>query len=114
MLDGEHRIALHAMKGNRAASRGEGEVSCFFSSCGGNLGYILVLRQGWMCKTRVCTATFGLLSRYEGHLRNLLEAWQGNTDTYRGEAGDPESFSSFHSNIGIPINIQEESGIINF
>ena len=34
----------------------------------------------------------GLLSSYEGHLRNLLEAWQGNTDTSRGEAGDPGPF----------------------
>ena len=75
MLDGEHGITLHAVKGNRASSRGEGEVSCFFSSCGGNLGYILVLRWGWPFKTRVCAATSGLLSRYEGHLRNLLEAW---------------------------------------
>ena len=25
----------------------------------------------------------GLLSSYEGHLRNLLEAWQGNTDASR-------------------------------
>ena len=30
----------------------------------------------------------GLLSSYEGHLRNLLEAWQGNLDSYRSEAGD--------------------------
>ena len=30
----------------------------------------------------------GLLSSYEGHLRNLLEAWQGNMDASRGEAGD--------------------------
>ena len=27
MFDGEHRNALHAMQGNRASSRGEGEVS---------------------------------------------------------------------------------------
>ena len=36
----ENTIALHAMKGNRASSRGEGEVSWVFSSCGRNLGYI--------------------------------------------------------------------------
>ena len=45
---------------------------------------------------------------------NLLEAWQGNTDASRGEAGDPGSVSSCHSDIGIPINFQEDSGIIIF
>ena len=43
MFDVGHGIALHAMQGNRASSRGEGEVSLFFSCCGGNLGYILEL-----------------------------------------------------------------------
>ena len=38
MFDWEHGIALHAMHGNRASSLGEGEVSWFFSSCGGNRG----------------------------------------------------------------------------
>ena len=40
-------IALHAMKGNRASSRGEGEVSWDFSSSGRHLGYIPELRRGW-------------------------------------------------------------------
>ena len=34
MFDWENAIALHAMQGNRASSRGEGEVSWIFSSCG--------------------------------------------------------------------------------
>ena len=38
---------------------------------------------GWPFKTRVCSATSRLLSSYEGLLRNLHEAWQGNTDTSR-------------------------------
>ena len=46
MFDWEQGIALHAMQGNRASSLSEGEVSWFLSSCGGNLGYILELRQG--------------------------------------------------------------------
>ena len=71
MFDGDHGIALHAVQGNRASSLGEREVSLFFSSCGGNLGYILELRQEWPLKTRVCSATSGLLSSYDGHLRNL-------------------------------------------
>ena len=36
----------------------------------------------------------GLLSTYEGNLRNLHEAWQGNTDTSRGKVGDRVSLSS--------------------
>ena len=58
--------------------------------------------------------TSGLLFSYEGHLRNLLEAWQGNTDASRGEAGNPMSLSSGHSDIGIPFNFQQESGIVTF
>ena len=38
MFDWENAIALHAMQGNRASSRVEGEVSWVFSSCAGTLG----------------------------------------------------------------------------
>ena len=38
MFDWENAIALHAMQGNRASFRGEGEVSWVFSSCGRYLG----------------------------------------------------------------------------
>ena len=62
MFDGEHGIALHAMMGNRAASCGDREVSWFLSSCGRIMGYILELRREWPFKTRVCSATSGLLS----------------------------------------------------
>ena len=34
VFDWENAVALHAMQGNRASSRGEGEVSWIFSSCG--------------------------------------------------------------------------------
>ena len=34
LFDWENAIALHAMQGNRASSRGEGEVSWVFSSSG--------------------------------------------------------------------------------
>ena len=44
MFDWEKPIALHAMPGNRASSRGEGEVSWVFSSCGRHVGYILELQ----------------------------------------------------------------------
>ena len=69
---------------------------------------------GMAFKTRICSVTSGLLSSYEGHLRNLFEAWQGNKDASRDEAGDPVSLSSCHRDIRIPINFQEESGIITF
>ena len=78
MFDGVLGIALHAVQGNQASSRGEGEVSYIFSSCDRNLGYILKLRQGRPFKTRVCSATSGILSIYEGNVRNLHDAWQGN------------------------------------
>ena len=66
----EQGIALYAMQGNRASSFSEGEVSCFFwvpwgtwglfSSFGGSRHYKLF-----------CSATWGLPSSYDGHLRNL-------------------------------------------
>ena len=71
MFDWEHGIALHGMQGNRASSLGKREVSWVFSNCGRNLGYILELRWGGPFKTRVSSANSGLLSSYDGHLRNL-------------------------------------------
>ena len=58
--------------------------------------------------------TSRLLSSYEGHLRYLLEAWQGNTDASRGVAGDPVYLSICHSDIGIPNNFKNVSAIITF
>ena len=70
MFDWVHGIAQHARQGKPASPLGEGQVSLFFLSCGRNLGYILELRRGWPFKTHVCTAMSGLLSSYNGHLRN--------------------------------------------
>ena len=56
----------------------------------------------------------GHLSRYDGHPRNVNEAWQDNTHTSGSQVGDQVSFSSRHCDIGIPINFHEESGIITF
>ena len=64
-------IALHEMQGNQASSPGVGYVSFDFSSCDGNLGYILELQRGWAFETPLCSAKSGLLSIYDGHLRNL-------------------------------------------
>ena len=71
MFDWEDGISLHAVPGNRPSSRGEGEVSWFFSSCGRNLGSILELQRGWSFESPVSSVTSGLLSSYDGHLRNL-------------------------------------------
>ena len=83
VFDGKHGIALHEMQGNRASSRGKGEVSWFFLNCGMNLGYILRLRRGWPFKTSVfqrrqdsCLVrrdTSGISSRLERAIRALLE-----------------------------------------
>ena len=40
----------------------------------------------------------------------LNEVCQDNRDASGGEVGDQASLSSFHSDIGIPINFQEVSG----
>ena len=110
----EHGIVLHAMQGNRASSLGKGEASLFFWSSGGNLGYILELRRGLPFKTPVCSATSGLLSIYDGQLRILNKACKDSPDASGGEEGEQASISSWHSDIGIPIIFQEESGIITF
>ena len=39
---------------------------------------------------------------------------QDNTDTSGVEVGDQGSLSSFHRDIGIPINFQEESSLVSF
>ena len=71
MFNWEYDIALHEMQGNQASSTSEGYVSLDFSSSGGNLGYILELQGGWPFETPLCSAKSGLLSSYDGKLRNL-------------------------------------------
>ena len=71
MFNWECDIALHEMQGSQASSSSEGYVSWDFSSCGRNLGYILELQRGWPFETPHCSAKSGLLSSYDGHLRNL-------------------------------------------
>ena len=52
MFDWENAIALHAMKGNRASSRGEGEVS-------------------WV--SRVAAGTWSTFSSYDGGAHSKRE-----------------------------------------
>ena len=112
MFDWEHGIALQAMQENHASSHGEGEVSWILSNCSRNLGYILEFWRGWSFETRVCSAKSGLLSIYDAHLRNLKWAWQDNTNASLGDVRDQASLSIWDSDIGIPINFQEETGIV--
>ena len=72
MFDWEHGITLHPMQGIRASSNAERDVAWDFSSCGRNLGYILELQQGWPFETPLRSEKSGLLSSYDGHLRNLI------------------------------------------
>ena len=71
MFNWEYDIALHKMQGNQASSPSEGYVSCDFSSCGRNVGYILELQRGWPFETPLCSGQSGLLFSYDGHLRKL-------------------------------------------
>ena len=63
MFDWEDGIALNPMQGIRALTPAEGDVSWDFSSCSGNLGYILELQQGWLFETPLVSAKSGFLSR---------------------------------------------------
>ena len=55
----------------QASSPSEAYVSWDFPSCGRIMGYILELQRGWQFDTPLCSAKSGLLSSYDGHLRNL-------------------------------------------
>ena len=52
MFDRENTVPLHAMQGNRASSRGEGEVSCI---------------------SRVAAGTWGIFSSYDGDAHSQRE-----------------------------------------
>ena len=114
MFRWESDIALHKMQGNQASPPGEEFVSWDFSCCGDILGYIVELQRGWPFETPLCSAKSGLLSSYDGNLRNLNKARKGNTDASGGEVGNQASLSSFQKYLGIPINFQEESGHVTF
>ena len=71
MFNWEYNIALHEIQGKQASSPSEGYVSWVFSSCVGNMGYILELHRGWPFENPLCSAKSGLLSSYDGHIMNL-------------------------------------------
>ena len=71
VFDWEYGIALHAMQGNRDSFPSNGDVLYDSSICRKNLGCIRELQRGWPFETPVCSAKSGLLSSYNGHLRNI-------------------------------------------
>ena len=62
VFDWEDGSALHPKQGFRAFTHAEGDVSRDFSSCSGNLGYILELQWGWPFETPLGSAKSGFLS----------------------------------------------------
>ena len=92
MFEREHGTALHKMQVIRASSEAEGDVSWDFSSSGRILEYILELQSGWPFETPLCSENSGLLSSWNGHLRNLNYVWKVNTVASGGEVGDQASF----------------------
>ena len=71
MFNWEYDIALDETQGTQASSPSEGYVSWDFSSCGRNVGYILELQGGRPFETPLCSVKSGVLSSYDGQLRNL-------------------------------------------
>ena len=107
----EHTIALQATQGNRVISRR-----------GRSLMVFLDLRQTSAVYSRV-TAGMILQSSclfndvrtpvsLRGSPHESPRGLAGQYGRFSGEAGDPGSLSSCHSDIGIPINFQQESVIV--
>ena len=71
MFNWKYDIALHELQGNQASFPSEAYVSLDFPSCGRIVGYILELQRGWLFETPLCSSKSGLLSKYDGDLRNL-------------------------------------------
>ena len=71
-------------------------------------GVCFRVTAGVAIKNFLCSGTSGLLSSYDGHLRNLNYTWQENMDASGGEAGNRGSLSSWNTDIRIPIHFQKE------
>ena len=92
MFEWEHEIAVHIMKGNQASSRGDGQVSCFFSSGARNLRYILDLGgddpSKLLCVQRhqdsclVMKDTSGIFSRLGRAIQTVLEVRRETQATF--------------------------------
>ena len=102
--EGQHRIALESLQGNRASSRIEGEshgvsrVSArsfrFLSSCDGDLREPLISGKS------------SLLSSFKGHLRIPLMWLQGYRASSQFEARNSGVLSSCYRTLRVPIEVQ--------
>ena len=112
VFDWERGTPQDEMQGNPASSRGERKVSCVFSSCGRNLGYILELQMGCPFETGVCSVnqdTFlGMRDTHECKL-----GMAGQYGRFWKLSGVQVYFSIWHSDIGITNYIKKLSGIVN-
>ena len=73
MFGWEPRVALHALQRYQASSPPEGEVSWFFSSSVGKLGYILELWQGWPFKPHVFSGRLNRAFQVSFHLKQKTQ-----------------------------------------
>ena len=71
MFDWENAIALHAVQGNRASSRGAGEVSWVFFELRPARGVYSRVTMGMPILNGCLLVKSGHLSRYDGHLGKL-------------------------------------------
>ena len=76
--------------------------------------YVLELEPEWPFKTRVGSATSGLLSSCEGHLVILLEAWQDNGYASRFEVGDQVSLCSCQCDTVTHVSFPKDSAFGSF
>ena len=73
----EGGISLKTPQWKRASSHVEGRISCFFSSCGRNLGVPLELRLGPQGPNRVASGKSSLHASCEGPLGIPLQSLPG-------------------------------------
>ena len=76
-LKREGGISLKTPQWKRASSHVEGRISCFFSSCGRNLGVPLELRLGPQGPNRVASGKSSLHASCEGPLGIPLQSLPG-------------------------------------
>ena len=102
-LKREGAISLKMPQWKRASSHVEGRISCFFSSCGRNLGVPPELRLGPQGPDRVASGKSSLHASCEGPLRIPLQLvlWA------RSSSGVGTGTSSFPSRadkgLGVPM-----------
>ena len=93
MFDAEHGTALEAMQVNQASFHCQRGNLMVFLDFRWEPGVSFSVKTEMYFKHSCFSATSGLLSSFQGHLRILLESWQGCRDTSGVEEGDQVSTS---------------------